>query len=170
MFSVILIPALLFASVAPTYAWSAPAEAAADVLATDELPFGGPPIRTADELPGPSDPRLPADSDDPDGRLPVPPVSKADDESDEGGEPSTTASPPVGLTPRVESLELLERCLRATTLSKTAPWPVPVGDSWRVHVHHKPARQDLLARRSHCFSGMLRTVAPCVQSNAPPQA
>lgn len=164
MFSVILIPALLFASVAPTYAWAAPG-----VSVTVDLDSGGSPFRAIDELPGPPDPRLPVDSGS-DGRFPNQPGPPSGEKPDEGGEPSTTASPPVGLAPRVDSLEVLEKCLRASTLGKTAPLPVAVHDSWRARAHHRPARQDLLARRAHFYSGRLRVVAPCVQSNAPPLA
>ncbi len=156
-FIVILIPAVLFASVAPTYAWSAPvAEETGSDLVKDVL--------------GSSDPVVPPNSDGSKGDSstdPQPPVGERPGERDE---PTTAAPPPVGLTPRTDSFEVFERCLRASLGREAALVRFAFSDAWRTPVRQNPPRQELLTRHSRRVSGALRMVAPCVQSNAPPLA
>lgn len=144
--SLILISALLVAPAVSAYVHPAP-------LKTD----------TATPTPAPTDVPTAPVSDDSDGSS----TPRGEEQSDEREETTTTAPPPVGLTPRTDSVEALERSLRAPAESKASA-RTELSLSRRVRAHHKPARLDQLISRARFVSTSLRFVASRLRSHAPP--
>jgi len=158
---VILIPALLFASTAPTYAWSAPAAPEPAPVVEKTTAEKGTAEKVVVENVAVEKPGVEESTRNPTEGTPA--------NSEPGEEaPTSVALPPVGLTPRVDSFEVVERCLRASLDRESASLRFAFCDVWRVPVHHHPARQDVLNLRSRRFPGAVRAVAPCIWSKAPP--
>lgn len=152
--SVILIPALLFASVAPTYAWSAPMKDHARA----EDPAGVP------------DPLVRTETENSEHPCPAERAPGGEDRDDDRDGPMSVSPPPVGLTTRVDSLEVFERCLRASVGRDASQPRFAVCDTWRLGADAGLIGRDLSDTRFPRVGPSLRTVAPCIRSNAPPLA
>ena len=147
LMSLILILSVLVASMMPTYVHAEPVKT--DAAPTPAHP--GVPVAPPTEVPN--------DNSGP----------NREDQSDDKQDSTTTAPPPVGLTPRTDSIEALARSLRTPSESK-ASVRLELSLSWRVRTHRKPARLDQLLSRARCVSTALRFVASCLRSHAPPVA
>lgn len=146
LISLILIPTVLVASVVSAYVRAEPVKA--DPATPNSAPADVPTAPVSDDSDASAAPR-------------------GEEPSDERKESTTTAPPPIGLTPRTDSVEALERSLRAPAGSKVSTRFEPVL-SGRVRTHHKPPRLDQLISRTRCVATSLRFVASRLRSHAPP--
>jgi len=137
--SLILIPAVLFASVVPASVYAVPL---VDSTKRDQSTL------QARDKPGAPD-------------------APDDDQSDQPDVPTTTAPPPICVTSRADSIEVLERSLRAAGENK-ASTRLELSLVLRVRTHRKLARLEQLIGRARNKSTALRSLASRVRSHAPP--
>jgi len=100
---------------------------------------------------------------------PAPGPQPEDPADDDEPASSTEISPSLGLAPRADSFESLERGLRTPVESRTSH-RVNTWYLWYVRTHHPRRRLERIQRQVRCDSMTLRVVATSVQSHAPPAA